>query len=102
DVFVIPASGGPAAQVTTSPEHDWNPSWSPDGRALVFDEQVNPDSSLWIVRRRPDGSWGTPRALPYRSGAALPAWSPDGRSVRFYFPLSEQRADVWVAEAERK
>jgi len=39
-------------QVTTSHEHDWNPSWSPDGQALVFDEQLNPDSSLWIVRRR--------------------------------------------------
>jgi Tol biopolymer transport system component/tRNA A-37 threonylcarbamoyl transferase component Bud32 len=187
DVFVIPASGGPAVQVTISPEHDWNPRWSPDGRALVFDEQVNPDTSLWIVRRRPDGSWDIPRALPYRIGASLPAWSPDGRSVsfngdsgvrvidvesgrqhlvsatpgsawaewsedgrtiyyaisdslqrftiravpsaggaartvvyadapdrqlhryglavshgRFYFPLSEQKADVWVAEAERK
>ena len=83
DIFVIPSSGGPAVQVTTSHEHDWNPSWSPDGQALVFDQQLNPDSSLWIARRRPDGGWETPRALPYHGPAALPRWSPDGRSIVF-------------------
>jgi Tol biopolymer transport system component/tRNA A-37 threonylcarbamoyl transferase component Bud32 len=83
DIFVAPSSGGPAVQVTTSREHDWNPSWSPDGRALVFDEQLNPDSSLWMVRRGPNGSWDTPRALPFHGVAAIPAWSPDGRSISF-------------------
>jgi eukaryotic-like serine/threonine-protein kinase len=83
DIFVIPSSGGLAVRVTTSPEHDWNPSWSPDGQALVFDEQHNPDSSLWIVRRRPGGGWETPRALPYHGAVALPRWSPDGRSIAF-------------------
>jgi len=83
DIFVIPASGGTAVRVTTSPEHDWNPSWAPDGRAFVFDQQLNPDSSLWIVRRRPDGGWETPHPLPYRGPAALPKWSPDGRSIAF-------------------
>jgi serine/threonine-protein kinase len=83
DIFVTPSSGGPAVRVTTSPEHDWNPSWSPDGRALLFDEQLNPDSALYIVRRRPDGAWETPRALPYHGPAALARWSPDGRSISF-------------------
>ena len=83
DIFVIPSSGGPAVRVTTSPEHEWNPRWSPDGRALVFDEQLNPGSSLWTVRRRPDGSWDAPHALSYPGPASLPSWSPDGRSITF-------------------
>jgi Tol biopolymer transport system component len=83
DAFVIPASGGPAVQVTTSLQHEWNPQWSPDGRALAFDEQTRRDSNLWIVRRRPDGGWETPRALAYAGPGSLPAWSPDGRSVSF-------------------
>ncbi|HEX3234082.1 MAG TPA: hypothetical protein VHR41_07775, partial [Gemmatimonadales bacterium] len=83
DIFVIPSSGGPAVQVTTSREHDWNPQWSPDGRALVFDEQLNRDSSLWTVRRKPDGSWGTPQPLPFHGPVAISAWSPDGRSISF-------------------
>jgi Tol biopolymer transport system component/tRNA A-37 threonylcarbamoyl transferase component Bud32 len=83
DVFVIPASGGPAVQVTTSRQHEWNPQWSPDGRALVFDEQTRPDSTLWIVRKRPDGHWDVPHPLPYKGPASLPTWSPDGRSISF-------------------
>jgi Tol biopolymer transport system component/tRNA A-37 threonylcarbamoyl transferase component Bud32 len=83
DVFVIPASGGPAVQITTSRQHDWNPQWSPDGRTLVFDEQARPDSTLWIVRRRPDGRWDAPHPLPYQGPASLPAWSPDGHSISF-------------------
>lgn len=83
DIFVIPASGGPALRVTTSPEHEWNPSWAPDGKAFVFDEQLNADSSLWMVRRRPDGSWEPPQALPFDGGAALAKWSPDGRLIAF-------------------
>jgi Tol biopolymer transport system component/tRNA A-37 threonylcarbamoyl transferase component Bud32 len=83
DIFVSPSSGGAAVQVTTSSEHDWNPRWSPDGRALVFDEQARSDTTLWIVRRRSDGTWDKPHALPYSGYAALLAWSPDGRSVSF-------------------
>jgi serine/threonine-protein kinase len=83
DIFVSPAAGGAPDRVTTSSEHDWNPTWSPDGRALVFDRQLQPDSSLWMVRRRPDGAWDTPRALPFRGLAALPRWSPAGGLLGF-------------------
>jgi Tol biopolymer transport system component len=83
DIFVIPSSGGPPVQVTRSPEHDWNPSWSPDGRALVFDQQLNPAATLWTVRRRANGAWDAPRPLPYQGPAALPEWSPDGRLIAF-------------------
>ena len=71
-------------QVTTSTEHDWNPRWSPDGKALAFDRQASSgDARLWIVRRGANGGWDKPQALPYRGLAALAAWSPDGRSLSF-------------------
>jgi Tol biopolymer transport system component len=28
--------GGDPVQVTKSPEHDWQPDWSPDGTSIVF------------------------------------------------------------------
>jgi Tol biopolymer transport system component len=83
DIFVASSSGGTAVQVTTSQENDWNARWSPDGRAIVFDQQLSRDSTLWIVRRGPDGGWETPQALPHRGFAALARWSPDGRSIAF-------------------
>src|SRR5687768_14872643 len=49
DLFVMPSSGGSAVRVTTSAEHDFNPAWTADGRTLYFDQQLNRDSSLWMV-----------------------------------------------------
>jgi eukaryotic-like serine/threonine-protein kinase len=83
DIFVEPSSGGTVVPVTTSPQHDWNPRWSPDGSALVFDQQSRTDSTLWLVRRRPDRTWEPPQVLLVRGAASLAAWSPDGRSVSF-------------------
>ena len=36
DVFIIPAQGGPARQVTLSSSNDWISDWSPDGQKLLF------------------------------------------------------------------
>ena len=80
DIFVIPSSGGPARQVTTSPTHDWNARWMDDS-TLVFDEQTSADSSIWTARRHPDGSWGPPKPIlvPGVSNIANIRPSPDGR-----------------------
>jgi serine/threonine-protein kinase len=83
DLFVIPAAGGRAVQVTTSLQQDRNPDWFPGDTALVWDEQSNPDSSLWTASRRPDGSWGAAHPLPFGGGAAVVRLSPDGRWVTY-------------------
>jgi TolB protein len=76
DIYVLPLDGGPVQQVTSSPGQEWIPTWSPDGRSLTFAE-ATPQGALWIVRREPNGAWGTPRRRIPR-GAAWPTFSPDG------------------------
>lgn len=62
---------------------DLNPTWSPDGRALVFTRAGGAaDNDLW----RLDLGTGAEREfLPYTLGGAQlhPAWSPDGRYLAF-------------------
>jgi tricorn protease len=36
DIWIVPAAGGDAVNVTLHPEYDENPVWSPDGRMLAW------------------------------------------------------------------
>jgi len=80
DVYVLPLDGGAVQRVTDSPRQEAVAHWSPDGRALVFGD-LNPPGGIWIVRRRPDGSWGTP--VERLASGFWPDFSPDGRWLVF-------------------
>ncbi len=80
DIYVQPLDGRPRQQVTSSPRQEALADWSPDGKALAFMD-LTTAGGIWVVRRHPDGSWGTPvERVPYGIG---PTWSPDGRSLAF-------------------
>ena len=87
-IFMIPALGGVAKQLTEFGSH---PVWSPDGQWLAFQGVSSPDldampvgsSTLWIV----NSQGGEPRQLtkvnnPPGSHYA-PSWSPDAKRVAF-------------------
>ena len=60
NVFTEPASGGPRTQVSSCDGTDcrWAlyPSWSPDGRWLLFAVKSQAEDTFDIARARPDGS----------------------------------------------
>ena len=87
-IFVIPAEGGTAVQVTTGDfQHSSAAAWTPDGRSLVFSSNRNPG---WVLDYRNSELYIAPvaggeiRALTDRPGPdQSPAVSPDGRQVAF-------------------
>jgi dipeptidyl aminopeptidase/acylaminoacyl peptidase len=85
-VFVVPAAGGEARQLTSGDFDHADAVWSPDGRWIAFasarhDDRDHDDAGdIWLVS--PDG--GEPRRLTATSGpAGLPAFSPDGATVAY-------------------
>jgi Tol biopolymer transport system component/DNA-binding winged helix-turn-helix (wHTH) protein len=75
-LYVIPARGGTPTRITSTdsgPEHD--PSWSPDGKRIVFFASRTGD--LRIV----DLIGHQIRTLPGSSGMFSPRWSADGKSI---------------------
>ena len=106
DVWMVPASGGDARQITNSNVADEFPRWSADGKTLGFlsdrprpgappaDPKV-PDEGkrqLWLIH--PDGgeAWQLTDA---KGGVSSFEWSHDGKSVAYLSrePKTEEREE---------
>jgi len=85
DIYVVDADGSGLRRLTEG----MDPSWSPDGRQLVFARWTEP----WgIYAINADGS--NERLLYSSSVARSPVFSPDGSQIAFHF-TTEGRHPAW-------
>ncbi|MDH7637726.1 amidohydrolase family protein [Sphingomonas oryzagri] len=89
DLYTMPLSGGPARQLTQGLGFDTQPTFSPDGRSILFVSDRSGADNLWVA----DADGGHPRQISFGDDDAVlvsPAWAADGRSVF----VSRYRADL--------
>ena len=70
-----------APDVVSGPGNDGAPTFSPDGRTLLF-ERSNGRRAFLLMSERRGGRWGTPRLAPFveaNTSDQQPAFAPDGR-----------------------
>lgn len=81
DLWVIDFYGTNQAQLTNTSYNEWNPSFSPDGKWIVYvsDEGGSPD--IWIMDI--EGNYRSRLTNFTGSPDSVPRWSPDGSKIVF-------------------
>lgn len=81
-------------------DHELSPSWSPDGKSLLYvsnPEIIYGSGAIW--RRDLDSGETTPVRLEETTWRAQPDWSPDGKRVIYSSYLGRQWHQLWLTTA---
>jgi dipeptidyl aminopeptidase/acylaminoacyl peptidase len=106
-LYAVDVETAELTQLTDGDFNDRTPTWSPDGRQVVYSSNRKPDwdtqrgSDLWIMA----AEGGEPRKLTKARGSWWgPSFSPDGSRIAYLgFPIEEDKdpdywTETWVAD----
>jgi dipeptidyl aminopeptidase/acylaminoacyl peptidase len=80
DVWMVSWDGSQTIRLTSTPEGESSPRWSPDGRYLAFvsGRQEGKGGQVWLLDRR---GGEAQRLTQLKGGVSEYAWSPDARRL---------------------
>jgi dipeptidyl aminopeptidase/acylaminoacyl peptidase len=102
-IYVMPASGGAATQITKSPGDHWRAVWSHDSHRIAWDTNTAAkpgDRQIEIATIGGDPAHATIIAVTSGDGTnTAPEWSPDDQRILYQHTDAQNSADLFVAAA---
>jgi Tol biopolymer transport system component len=77
-----------------------HPSWSPDGKTLMFAADLANRGGTVEIRSKPSDGSGNEKTLPLeQNNYHSPEWSPDGKYLTYLWGEGEKMISVWAVAA---
>ncbi len=103
-IYVMPAAGGDATQITKGKYEAWRPTWSPDSTRIAFDanEPDRPGTRhIGIATIGANPASATITMITSGRGTNIaPQWSPDGLRIVYQHTDPQNSADLFVVAAK--
>ena len=96
DVWVYDAARVVKTLLTTAPQDDFSPVWSPTGEELAFSSSRGGNADIFL--RRADGSGETKALVATPRNESVSDWSQDGKYVLYDLVDPENGRDLWYLE----
>lgn len=89
DIYLVPANGGEARQLTANTAYDYAPVWSPDSKHLAFSSTREGSKDVFVASI----NGGTPQRVTTHSGSEVPVAFLDDQTIVFKSTLGTPTAD---------
>jgi tricorn protease len=87
-IWLVERSGGTARRLTSTPNEETNPVFSPDGRRIAFSRLNGGDWDVYVMAA--DGSGEAQRVTMMPEDDFVTSWTPDGKQVIFETTRDEE------------
>lgn len=96
DIYMVNLDGSGLKALAEAPDWADHPSWSPDGRTIVWAAYPGGKTILWVMNA--DGTGKKSLATSTLTGNQA-VWSPDGSQIAF-FRDDKDASGIWVVNAD--